>query len=175
MTSTKRPPAISGVSTGKSPTLITTVYPSIAGNAYGQTLGQLMDCIPVRIGGIKLSNLLFGPVAAILAVPEFFRLKVLGDVYSLTNRSVQVRTSRGNRLVREVPLSEIDQVVIRQLSGQQFFPAAQIDLFNKAGDLLLTLSGIPRADVFRQTILEARTAQRQVESSLSTIRARQAG
>lgn len=175
MTSTKRPPAISGVNTGKSPTLITTVYPSIAGNAYGQMLGQLMDCIPVRIGGIKLSNLLFGLVCALLAVPEFFRLKALGVVYTLTNRSVQVRTSRGNRLVQEIPLSEIDQIVARQLSGQQFYPAAEIDLFNKAGDLLLTLSGIPRADVFRQTILEARTAQRQVESSLTTIRARHAG
>ncbi|HTI51846.1 MAG TPA: PH domain-containing protein [Planctomycetaceae bacterium] len=175
MTSTKRPPAISGVSTGKSSALIMTVYPSIAGNAYGQLLGQLMECIPARIGGIRLSNLLFGPVAALLAVPEFFRLKVHGVVYTLTNRSVQVRTSRGNRLVREVPLADIAQVSIRQLSGQQFYPAAEIDLFNKAGDLLLTLSGIPRADVFRQTILEARSARNQVESSLTTICARHAG
>jgi hypothetical protein len=171
----KRPPAISGVSSGKSSALIVVVYPSIACTAYGRLIGQLLDCLPLKVCGIKLSHLLFGLPSALLAAPEYFRLKAMGNVYALTNRSVQIRTSRGNRLVREVPLSEIAQVVSRQLDGQQFFPAGELDLINKAGDTLMTLSGVPRVDVFRQSVIEARDARNQVEASLTTIRARHAG
>jgi hypothetical protein len=170
-----RPPAISGVSSGKSSTLIMTVYPSIAAELPGRLLGLWLDCIPLKVGGIKLSHLLFGLPAALVALPGYFKLKLLGEVYAVTNRSIQKRTSLGNRLIREVPLADIDQVVIRQLAGQQFYPAAEIDLVNKAGDTLMTLSGVPRADVFRQTILEARDSRSQIESSLGTIRARHAG
>lgn len=174
MTSTRRPPAISGVSTGKA-TEIARVHPSIAGTLGGQLLGQLLDSIPIKVGGIKFSNLLFGLPAALVAVPIFFALRLAGHTFSLTNRSVQKRTSLSNRPVREVPLADIDQVVVRQLPGQQFYPAGEIDLLNKAGDTLMTLSGVPRADVFRQTILEARNARNQVQSSLNTIKARAAG
>ena len=56
MMSTKRPPAISGVNSGKAPALIATVYPSIASTAVGQTLGALFDCLPQRMLGIRLSH-----------------------------------------------------------------------------------------------------------------------
>lgn len=151
------------------------IHPSIAGTAYGRMLGQLLDSIPMKVGGIKLSHLLFGLPAALLALPMFFFLKLAGEVYSLTNRSLQIRTCLSNRPVREIPLADVGEVVIRQLPGQQFYPAAEIDLLNKAGETLVTLSGIPRADVFRQTIVEARNSRNQVQSSLNTIRARQAG
>ena len=175
MSSTTRPPAISGVSSGKSSALVAAIYPSIAAQVGGRLIGQLLDCMPMKVGGIKLSHLLFGLPAAGLALPGFFALKLFGEIYVITNRSIQTRTSMGNRLKREIPLADIDQVVVRQLDGQQFYPAAEIDLVNKAGDTLMTLSGVPRADVFRQTILEARNARNQVEGSLTTIRARQAG
>lgn len=174
MSATTRGPAISGVSSGKT-TEIIRVHPSIAGTVYGRVLGQILDSIPVKVGGIKLSHLLFGLPIALLAVPAYFLLKVVGVAYSLTNRSLQVRTVLSDRPLREIPLADIGDVVIRQLPGQAFYPAAEIDLMNKAGDVLLTLSGILRPDVFRQTILEARNARNQVQSSLNTIRARQAG
>jgi Bacterial PH domain len=174
MSATTRGPAISGVSSGKT-TEVMRIHPSIAGTAYGRLLGQVLDSIPIKIGGVKLSHLLFGLPAALLALPMFFILKAVGEVYSLTNRSVQIRTCLSNRPVREILFAEISDVVIRQLPGQQFYPAAEIDLMNKAGDTLMTLSGIPRADVFRQTILEARNSRNQVQSSLTTIRARHAG
>lgn len=174
MSATTRGPAISGVSVGKT-TEIMRVHPSIAGTALGRVLGQILDSIPVKVGGIKLSHLLFGLPIALVALPMFLLLKVVGEAYSLTNRSVQVRTCLSNRPVREIQLSDIAEVVIRQLPGQAFYPAAELDLMNKAGDTLLTLSGIPRADVFRQTILEARNSRNQVQSSLNTIRARHAG
>ena len=173
MTSTKKPPAIAGVSSAKQH--IMTVYPSIAATGLGKLLGRLYESIPARLGGIKISHLLFPLPTAIIAIQVFFHLKLFGEVYALTNRSVQTRRSLGNRPIREVALNDIEQVVIRQEPGQEFYPAADIYLLNKAGDTLMALPGVLRADVFRQSILEARDAHRQVESSLSTIRARHAG
>lgn len=169
-----RPPAIAGVSAGRQ-ALITTVYPSIAATPLGKWLGRLYESMPMRIGGIKLSHLLFPLPSAIIAVQAYLHLKVFGEVYSLTNRSVQVRTSLGNRLQREVKLSDIQEVVIRQEAGQEFYPAADIYLLNKAGQTIMSLPGVLRADVFRQSILEAKMALDRVTASLATINARQAG
>jgi hypothetical protein len=81
----------------------------------------------------------------------------------------------GNRLHREVPFAQIDQVQIEQRDGQQFYSAADIYLVAKNGETLLALEGIPRAEIFRGLILEALHARRLVEQSLSTIEARHAG
>src|SRR5579872_6266732 len=170
---TQKPPAISGVSAGQ--TIVMAVYPSIAAAGMGKLLGRLYESIPVPIFGVKLSYLLFCLPSAGLAVGGYFILKIFGEVYALTNRTLQLRRSLGNQLIREIKLSDIDQVVIRQEPGQEFYPAADIYLLNKAGDTLMTLPGVPRADVFRQTILEARNALNQVTASLATINARHAG
>jgi hypothetical protein len=170
---TQKPPAISGVSSGQA--LIMVVYPSIAAAGMGKLLGRLYESIPARVFGIKLSHLLFCLPTAGLAVGGYFILKLFGEVYVLTNRTLQLRKSLGNRLIREIKLSEIDQAVIRQEPGQEFYPAADIYLLNKAGETMMTLPGVLRADVFRQTILEARNASNQVTASLATIKARQAG
>jgi hypothetical protein len=170
---TQKPPAISGVSSGQA--LIMAVYPSIAAAGMGKLLGRLYESIPARVFGIKLSNLLFCLPTAGLAVAGYFILKLFGEVYVLTNRTLQLRKSLGNQLIREIKLPDIDQVVIRQEPGQEFYPAADIYLLNKAGETMMSLPGVLRADVFRQTILEARDASNQVTASLATIRARQAG
>jgi hypothetical protein len=170
----QKPPAISGLNAGKQ-SLIMTVYPSIAATAIGKTLGQLYESIPTKVFGIKLSHWLFPLPTAIFAVQVYAHLKLFGEVYVLTSRTVQLRKSLGNRLIREVPLADIDQVVVRCESGQEFYPAADIYLLNKAGQTLMSLPGVPRAEVFRQTILEARNARNQVASTLSTISARHAG
>jgi hypothetical protein len=151
------------------------VYPSIAGTGIGKALGRLYESMPARICGIKLSHLLFPLPTAIIAITLYFYLKIAGEVYALTNRTLQLRTSLGNRLKREIPLSSIDQVVVRQEPGQEFYPAADIYLLNKAGETMMTLPGVLRAEVFRQTILEARNALNQVTASLATISARHAG
>jgi hypothetical protein len=170
---TQQRPAISGVSSGQA--LIMAVYPSIAAAGMGKLLGRLYESIPARMFGIKLSHLLFCLPTAGLAVAGYFILKLFGEVYALTNRTLQLRKSLGNRLIREIKLSDIDQVVIRQESGQEFYPAADIYLLNKAGETMMTLPGVLRADVFRQTILEACNAANQVTASLATIKARQVG
>jgi len=170
---TQKPPAIAGVSSGQA--VIMTVYPSIASTALGKMLGRLYESMPTRICGVKLSHWLFPLPTSPLAIKIYFWLKLFGEVYVLTNRTMQLRSSLGNRLLREIPLSSIDQVVVRQEPGQEFYPAADIYLLNKAGETLMTLPGVLRADVFRQTILEARDATNQVSASLATIKARHAG
>jgi hypothetical protein len=170
----QRPPAISGLSAGKQ-NLVMAVYPSIAATAIGKALGRLYESLPMKFCGIKLSHLLFPLPTAIIGVKVYFYLKLFGEVYVLTNHTMQLRRSIGNRLIREVPLSEIDQIVIRQEPGQEFYPAADIYLINKSGQTLMSLPGVPRADVFRQLLLETRSARNLVASSLSTISARHAG
>jgi len=170
---TQKPAAIAGVSSGQA--LIMAVYPSIASTELGKMLGRLYESIPNRIFGIKVSHLLFPLPTAIVAISIYFHLKLFGEVYVLTNRTLQLRRSLGNRLIREIKLADIDQVVVKQEPGQEFYPAADIYLLNKAGATLMTLPGVLRADVFRETILEARNARNQVAASLATIGARHAG
>jgi hypothetical protein len=170
----QKPPAISGLSAGKQ-NLIMVVYPSIAATTIGRLLGQLYESLPLKICGIKLSHLLFPLPTAIIGVQVYLHLKLFGEVYALTNRTVQLRRSIGNRMIREVQLTDIDQIVVRQEPGQEFYPAADIYLINKAGQTLMSLPGVPRADVFRQLLVEARSARIQVAASLSTINARHAG
>lgn len=166
-----RPAAISGLTGGKQAEIMT-VYPTISGTFIGKALGQLYNCLPVKIFGIKLSHWLFPLPTAIIAVQVYFHLKIFGEVYVLTNRTMQIRRSIGNRLVREISLTDIADVVVKQEPGQQFFYDADIYLLDKSGRTLMSLPGVGRADVFRQTILEAIRARTQVAASLATISAR---
>lgn len=167
---TQKPPAISGVSAHQA--AIMAVYPSIAAATIGKLLGRLYESIPMRIFGVKISHLLFCLPTAGFALGGYFILKIFGEVYVLTNRTLQLRRSLGNGLIREIKLSDIDQVIARPEPGQEFYPAADIYLLNKAGETMMTLPGVPRAEVFCQTILEAKNARNQVAASLATINAR---
>jgi hypothetical protein len=170
---TQKPPAIAGVASGQA--LIMAVYPSIACTEIGKLLGRLYESIPNRVFGIKVSHLLYPLPTSPIAVLVYFYLKLAGEVYVLTNRTIQLRRSLGNRLIREVKLADIDQVVVKQELGQAFYPAADIYLLNKAGATIMSLPGVLRAEIFRETILEARDARNQVAASLAVIGARHAG
>lgn len=171
--STGRPDAISGVSS-EHETLVMSVYPSIGGTALGRALGGLYESLPLPIYGIKLSHLLFPLPTSPLAVAEFFRLKLTGDVYCITNRSVQIRKSLGNNLVRAIPLSSIASVVVDRDPQQAFYKSGNLSLRDQGGAELMELVGVPYPDVFRQTILEAVEARRGVELALGRIQKRPA-
>jgi len=173
MTAPRRSP-ISGVSADRE-TLIMTTYPSIASTGFGQLLGRLYDSMPVKIFNIKLSHWLFPLPTAPLAILGYLQLKVFGKRYSLTNRSVQVWKSLGNRMIEQVALSDIDDVAILSKPGQAWYRAADLQLLNSAGEVLMTLEGVPGAEVFRNSILEARAARIQTDASRATIAARQKG
>jgi hypothetical protein len=156
--------AISGVSAGLE-NVVMTVYPSIAATGRGRLLGRVYEAIPVRICGIKLSNLLFTLPTSPLALGLYAETKVFGNRYVLTNRRVTV--------LMEVALPAIEEIEVEQLDGQQFFHAADLVLLDSRGSVLGRLEAVPRAEIFRQTILEARDALTQTEAALATISARQ--
>lgn len=162
---------ISGVSAGRE-TVIEEVYPSICASGLGRALGQLMDCVPVSIGGIRLSHALFAPIAAPLGVVGYLQFKVTGVAYVLTNQSVVKRASLGQRLLGSTPLAEIASIEIQVLPGQEFYHAGDLLLLNANGDVLLHLEGIPRPERFRQVILDAREARLLNDQSLEVIRSR---
>ncbi|MBT4863984.1 MAG: PH domain-containing protein [Planctomycetaceae bacterium] len=164
--------AISGVSAGVE-NVVMTVYPSIAATGRGRWLGRLYDAIPVRICGVKLSNLLFTLPTSPLALALYAETKVVGSRYVLTNRRVTINAALTPRQVLEVALPAIDEIEVEQLDGQQFFHAADLVLLDSRGTVLGRLEAVPRAEVFRQTILEARDALTQTEAALATISARQ--
>ncbi|MGD9855825.1 MAG: hypothetical protein AB7U20_12845 [Planctomycetaceae bacterium] len=167
-----KPQAISGVSAGHE-ALIETVYPSIAASGIGRLIGSLCDSIPVRIAGIKLSYILFGPLMAPFALFGYTLFKLADRRYVLTNRSLRVLSSLGDSLKAEVTLREIDNIAINVREGQTFYHAGDLVMRKSNGDQLLTLPGVPRPGRFRQVILEARDARQLSDASLATINARQ--
>jgi len=85
---------------------------------------------------------------------------------------VKIKSALGPKLFKKIPLNDIAEVVVDQQLGQAFYPAADLKLVGKKGETIAVLPGVPRADVFRQSIIEARDARVQVEASLATIQAR---
>ena len=167
-----KPQAISGVSAGNE-NILTTIYPSLGAWRIGQWIGSLMNVIPVKLLGIRLSNLLFAPAAIPVVLPLYFAQKVVGNRYELTNTSLSKLSAMGSGRQATVDLADIGEVVVEQLAGQEFFKAADLCILSDGGEILMRLEGIPRAEVFRQTILKARDARTKVKESLTTIQARQ--
>jgi hypothetical protein len=114
---------------GVSPTLesrIMTEFPSIGATTLGRLIGQLLDSVPAKICGVKLSYLIFGLPLAPLGL-LLFLLNRLGSRYILTNRSVQIWSTMGSQRTSSVDLNDIASVELDELPGQSFFRAADID------------------------------------------------
>ena len=167
---TKKQQAISGVSPGHE-SIVEEMYPSIAATGLGEALNRLYECIPIRIGGIKLSHV-FALLTAPLGMLIYLLMKVGGSRYIVTNRAVKRVASLGYKLHEAVPLAQIAQVTIDPDSRQAFFKTGDIRLSNAAGDTLLLLRGIPHPERFQQVINETRLAKSQTAASLARIQAR---
>jgi len=147
-------------------------YPSIASTALGRVLGGIYESIPVRIWGVKLSNLLFVLPTAPIGVLLYVVTKLFGERYVLTNRSIQRWAVVGLKQFQSVKLTDITEIEYAQLPGQEYFHAGDLILRNTKGDKLMTISGIKDAEVFRQIIEKARDARIGAELSLEVIEAR---
>lgn len=154
--------------------IVTTIWPSVASSGIGRFLGMLMDFSPAKIPftNIPITNAIFAPLTAPLFAMGYVSEKVLGNKYVVTNRSVQIWSSIRTHLVGEVSLNDIVDVEVVVESGQAFFHAGDIQLIGANGVPALTLKGVNRPNVFKQTILKARNARMQVAASLATMDAR---
>lgn len=169
-----QPQAIAGVSSQQERTVAIT-YPSISAWGIGRALGVLYESIPIRLGVIKLSYLLFPLPLAPVTLLLYLLQKGLGNTYEVTNRSVRtwsMSLGKRGRLVREVDLDAIDDVGIEQSPGQVFFKASDLHLLAPDGSSIAVLPAVVHAATFRQTILKARDARRQTDAALGNIKAR---
>jgi len=171
MATATRPQPISGVSAGAE-AHVDTVYPSITATGPGRIVGQVMDSIPTRINGIKLSQILFGLPLAPLGLTVYALQKIFGHKYVLTNRSLQIYKALGVQLDRQIALADIDNIAIVVRPGQAAFASGDLEVLNDRGEPILVLEGVPRPERFRQEILECRDARRLSDASLKTIQAR---
>lgn len=167
MITTKTQP-ISGVSSGYE-NVIEELYPSIAKTGLGQLLNQLYESIAVPSNDVKLSYFLFIPPTLPLALLWYFGQKVFGERYLVTNRAVKRLKSLGHSQLQEVPLGQIEEVVVDPDSRLAFFRTGDVRLVNAAGDTLMLLRGVPYPDRFAQVILEIRDARKLTEASLARI------
>lgn len=166
-----KPQAISGVSPNHE-TVVEEVYPSIAATSAGDFIHRLLDCIPTKVWGMKVSNLLFGLLVAPIAAAVYLWMKVFGVRYVLTNRSVKRVNSLGFQLLESAALSQITLASVDPDSRLSFYQTGDIRLSGAGGQTLMLLRGIPRPDRFCQVIQESVDAKRQVESALTQIKAR---
>lgn len=167
-----RPQAITGVSAGQDQ-LLRVIYPSISAAGIGRLIGRAMESMPFGIGKIKLSYLLFGWICAPAALLGYFVEKAFGERYLLTNRGIRRWTFVGQRMLQEVALTDIEDIAVDVLPGQEFYEAGDLVILGKGGNTLMRLAGVPRPEIVRETILKTQRARVQVEESLTAIRARQ--
>lgn len=149
-----------------------TAYPSIAATTVGRGLGALYESIPIRIGRVKLSHLLFPLPTSPIALIVYFALKVMGDRYELRSQRLCVTRGLKRKIVTEVPLDEIGRIDCASSFGQTFFHAGTLVLRNHLGTELARLAGVVRPEMFRRTILEARDAQTRTDAALRAIEGR---
>ncbi len=174
-----KPQAISGVSAGTEAEIMT-AYPTLGATGLGRAIGSLCDAVPLKTYGIPWWRLIIAAVLAVVVVPIagtiglvlYFVTKMTGQRFVLTNRGLQVRQMIGVRLNSQAALSDIKSIDIQELPGQAFYKAADLVVKGGDGKTLVRLEGVQRPAVFRQTILEARDAQQQIEESLKAIQSR---
>ena len=173
----RKPQAISGVSAGAE-TEVMTIWPSIAAGgmlgSISRLIGGLMNMLPIPvIGQLKLSHVLFAPIAIGVTLPIYFLSKLVGQKYRITNNAVQIWSNIGQRRFASVPLLDIDEIEIESDSSLDYYNAGDVVLRDGKGTVLQRFPGVVRPDVFRENILKTRDARKFVADSLANINARQ--
>ena len=172
-----KPQAISGVSTGAE-TEVMTIWPSIAADGLlggvSRQMGRLMNSIPIPvIGRLRISHVMFAPLAIGLALPIYFLTKIFGQKYRITNKAVQSWSNIGQRRFASVSLLDIDAIEVDYAPGLDYYNAGDLILRDGKGKPLGRFAGVVRPEVFRANIIKTRDAQKLVADSLATINARQ--
>jgi len=153
---------------------VMTVYPSVASLGLGRGLGAVYESIPIRLGSVKLSHLLFVLPAAPVALVLYFGLKIAGARYVLTNRRLRVVRGLAAKPGPEIPLDEVGRVDIAASFGQRFYKSGHLVVRDHQGTERLRLPGVVRPEMFRRTVLDTRDALTRTDAAKRTIEARHA-
>ena len=150
-----------------------TVYPSVASLAIGRVCGRLLNLLPLRIGRIRLTHLLFGALLMPVAPLLYVAVKLVGRCYPLTQSAVEAWPMLGSKRLARVPLADIAAAQVRVRGGQAFYRAGDVLLQDAAGQTLLTLEGVPQPERVQSLIIGLQDAAAQRDHALQTIAARE--
>lgn len=144
------------------PLIAETVYPTIGATSIGRLIGSVMCSLPIRIGRMRLSAILFGLPLAPVAAAVYLAQKVIGVRYVVTNDSVDEVMGLSIAARESVSLCDVADATVEVRSGQAFFRSGDLHLIGKGGARMMTLSGIPRPDRVRAAILDVAHSRRQL-------------
>jgi hypothetical protein len=138
--------------------VITGVVPPEVDEALIREVRPSVARIPglARLGRALTRTIVLAPLAWMLMAPAYFA-KVgpfAARRYTLTNRRLMVRKGLQGKVGESVALADIDEVLIKTDDNSTFFRAADLEVVSR-GQVVLTLRGVPEADNFRQSILNA--------------------
>ena len=167
----QKPQAISGVSPDHE-TVIEELYPSIAETSIGEFIHRILNSVPNRVWGMKISNVIFGLPLAPLAAAVYLWMKAFGSKYVVTNRVIKRVASMGYRQFESIPLSQVATATVDPDSRRSFYHTGDVRIVGVAGQTLMLLRGVSRPDRFCQVIQESSDAIRLVAASLAQINAR---
>jgi hypothetical protein len=128
--------------------IIRDVWPSVAARPPIAALGRALT-----------RTIILAPLAWLLMAPFYFLRVVpfLARRYTLTNRRLMIRRWPKFSIVKEVPLSAIDDVRIQSDGNSQFFRTGNLEIISK-GSVVMTLAGVPEPESFRHGVIQAYTA-----------------
>lgn len=129
-------------------TLIRDVWPSVARFPAIARFGQLLT-----------NSIILAPLAWLLMAPLYFMkvLPIFGRRYRLTNKSVSICLGATAKQSQHVALGDIDEVRVKTDGNSTFFRAGDLEIVT-AGNVVLTLPGVPTPEGFRIAILNACSA-----------------
>ena len=149
-----------------------TVYPSIAALPPGRWCGMLLNLLPLTIGRVRLTHLLFGPLLAPVAPLLYFAIKIVGRCYPLSASAVEAWPMLSRHRLGRVELARIGAIETRVRRGQAFYRAGDVLLLGEGGQTLMVLEGVPQPKRVAAVIENLRLAASQRTQALDTIAAR---
>ena len=107
---------------------------------------MLLNLLPLRLGRIRLTHVLFGAVLAPVAPLLYIGQKVLGRYYALTQSAVEAYPMIGTARAGRVALADITAIRIDVRRGQRFYRAGDVILSTAVDDNALRLEGVPQPE-----------------------------
>jgi hypothetical protein len=117
---------------------------------------------PASLGRVLMSSPWLRPLAPIswLAMAPLYFIKIVPGFatrYTLTNQRLMIRRGIKPTPTHQVALADIDDVRLQTDVNSEFYRAATLEVLSH-GQVVLTLPGVPDAESFRHTILNAAKA-----------------
>ncbi len=106
-----------------------------------------------------MRTIILAPLAWLLLAPCYFKkiLPFIAKRYTLTNRRVMIRRGLKPKPVREVALSDIEDVRIEDGTFSSFYRTATLEIVAH-GSVAMHLRAVKDPETFRRAILNAKVA-----------------